>query len=514
MRKMKKLKKVFGFMLAAVMVIAMCIPSLAATGINYTLTVEDDVDGYTYEAWQIFSGDLSEDESGNKVLSNVDWGSGVNGNALLQYLKDNGTAFDGCESAADVAAVLSGNSNLLDEFATAVDKNLTSVSTELVWNGSDGYTATLEEGYYFVKNTAVPEESGSYTEYIVQVVGDTTIANKRDIPTSDKTIDDINDSTETVYTNGTSADHDIGDQVPFHLSATLPDNAEDYVNSELQPQYKVTFHDTFTPANALELDVSSIVVKIDGNEVDPSNYTVLVGDETEDGCSFEVVFDDVLSLGAKNGSVITIDYTAELTENAIIGNDGQNNKMYIEYSDNPYNAAETDEGPETLVTVFTFELDVDKTNEAENPLYGAGFTLYKLNAETGEYEAVGDEIVGTDSYQFSWKGIDDGMYKIVETTVPSGYNQMDDIEFTVTATHTNTETGGLTSLVVTVTSGDAQFTTSTDDGTISTTVINESGTVLPGTGGIGTTIFYIVGAGIVLCAVVVLVTRRRMRRAA
>jgi len=112
---------------------------------------------------------------------------------------------------------------------------------------------------------------------------------------------------------------------------------------------------------------------------------------------------------------------------------------------------------------------------------------------------------------FTWCRLDDGDYKISETTTPRGYNKIADILFTITAVHvTLANNPTLTSLSGDVTSGEAKFKASVEDGSLTTDVINESGSTLPETGGIGTTIFYVLGTILLLGAGVLLITRRRM----
>ena len=139
------------------------------------------------------------------------------------------------------------------------------------------------------------------------------------------------------------------------------------------------------------------------------------------------------------------------------------------------------------------------------PLAGAGFTLYKKNAE-GEYVQVGEELVGEALTTFEWKGVDDGEYKLVETTTPAGYNTIEPIEFTVSAKHEIlSDDPALTEL-----DGGELFTGEVNTGALSADVENKSGITLPETGGMGTTLFYAFGSLLVLCAVVLLVTKRRM----
>ena len=139
------------------------------------------------------------------------------------------------------------------------------------------------------------------------------------------------------------------------------------------------------------------------------------------------------------------------------------------------------------------------------PLKGAGFTLYKKNA-SGEFVAVGSEVKGEEMTTFEWKGLDDGDYKISETTPPAGYNTIADIEFTITAEHeVLSDNPTLTSL-----SGGDKFTGKVETGALSADIENNKGSTLPETGGMGTTIFYVLGSVLVIGAAVLLITKKRM----
>ena len=259
-------------------------------------------------------------------------------------------------------------------------------------------------------------------------------------------------------------------------------------------------------------------------------------------------------------SKIVVRYDATLESTAVIGNDGNPNTVDLEFSNNPNKGGEGDKGktPQETNVVFTYKLDVDKLDENYEDLAGAAFTLLKKYAELpedatataytedavkaaakdawlSETTGTGDAAVtsywkvvdalpaGDTTTSFEFKGIDDGDYRLVETVVPTGYNKNEDLNFTVTGTHDDT-TKKITALSAgdsfqtSVNGGSFEFkkdddhkhTMTATTGQIGGVVINQSGTTLPETGGIGTTIFYIIGAILVIGAGVVLVTRRRM----
>ncbi len=131
---------------------------------------------------------------------------------------------------------------------------------------------------------------------------------------------------------------------------------------------------------------------------------------------------------------------------------------------------------------------------------GTGYEVYYKIVEVGS-------ITLADGNYFEFEGIDDGTYVLVETQVPSGYNQADDVVFTVTAEHSASSITSLT------TDQTGTITATAASGSLATTVVNNSGAVIPETGGMGTKIFYTLGGILVVCAGVLLIVKRRMRNA-
>ena len=227
---------------------------------------------------------------------------------------------------------------------------------------------------------------------------------------------------------------------------------------------------------------------------------------------------DLKAVGAQAGDTITVDYTSPLNADAVIGAVGNKNKMYLEYSNNP-NGDGTGKTKEDVVIVFTYKVDVNKFDENNDPLTGADFSVEKKLADgswkdlTVEKNASGDV--------FTVKGIDDGEYKLKETVTPNGYNTISDdyVYFTVTAEHDvlsdNPQLKNLTANAHAVDTDVALVGTYkflAQEGTLSTGIVNQSGAILPSTGGIGTTIFYIVGGLLVVVAGSVIFVRKRMSR--
>lgn len=501
---MKKMNKLLALVLAMVMVLGLAASAFAeGTPTTYSITINNSAEGHTYEAYQIFTGDLS-----GTTLSNIVWGSSIS-EAGKTALGDAATKAESLKNEADAKA-----------FAKEVAPYLATVagSANTVTDGKyviDGLAA----GYYLVKDQdgSLTGDNDSYTEYIVKVVSNTTATPKSDVPTVQKKVKDINNSTDDAMTDWQdSADHDIGDSVPFQLKATLADNVSSYTT------YKVVFHDTQSKGLTYNNDAK---VYIDNAEK-TTDFTVTATVNADGTTTLTVSCNDVKSLGAGNSSVITVEYTATLNTDAVLGSAGNPNKVYLEYSNNPNKSEagnnETGNTPEDVVIVFTYKTIISKVTKNPDynpdvdgskeyiPLAGAEFTLEKYNKETDEWKAI-TVVKNDEGTTFTFTGLDDGNYRLTETKTPAGYNSIDPIEFTVTAAHDIvSDNPALTSLSGNATTGKITFTPNTTEGSLSADVVNNAGSTLPETGGIGTTIFYVLGGMLVVCAVVLMVSKKRM----
>lgn len=204
-------------------------------------------------------------------------------------------------------------------------------------------------------------------------------------------------------------------------------------------------------------------------------------------------------------SVITVTYSATVNTNAQMGAAGNKNEAKITFSNNP-NSNTNSETPKDIVTAYSFQLTLNKVDNKNKPLEGAEFTLYKEDGTTAIGGPVSaDEVLDPDggtvsSYTANFKGLAAGTYVIKETKTPAGYNTIDDITIKVVATY-NTD-GSIASLSVTDARGKAieGFTATVDSGVISSSIVNNPGSVLPSTGGMGTVLLYTVGGLVVLIA--------------
>ena len=498
---MKYMKKLITLLAVLTLALAMAVPAFAeTTTTTYTITIKNGTG--TYAAYQIFKGDLHDN-----TLSNIKWGDNVthNGQKVLGH-------------PADKAKALTGEAEA-KAFASEVAQYL---ADPAAGTGTDSITG-LAAGYYLIKNTDVGTGE-VFTDYILQVVENVTVQPKSGKPTLDKQIKH-NDNGEW----GVVGDNQIGDTVYFRTITTVPIVSGytqykyviyDEMSAGLTSNVKTENDVTIKVNDTTELDKKYYTVTVDGTNANKFTVTVDVLNAIKDGKMVE-------------GNTLYTYYTGILNEKAKVYNDGkQDNKAYLEYSNNPHDNTTTNSTPVKVVYDWTFKMEINKIDGESNvPLSDAKFVLSKNGSRSlgtigddgtpsntkdlinliensdGSYTVAPAGHTGTyvmTAGNITIKGLDDATeYYLYETKAPAGYNRLTDaVKFKITADYD--ETGEKCTSVTTKVNEDAP------QAGLSITVKNNAGTQLPSTGGIGTTLFYVIGGVLMAVAAVLLVTKKRM----
>lgn len=566
---MKRTRKFAAFVASILAVACMAAPMAVSAAI-----VKVDIDGsstgltdkatHIYTAYQIFTGTYSADlgltvtgwadgYKSSELLANTDFNSitiadGVTMGSFIGSKTDAGTVAQAIEK-------INSNSDAADTLAEIMSKYVGTTGKQITTDGVE-----LSDGYYIVKDTYTvgtdEPTNDALSKYILKVAGgsEITITPKKSYPSVEKKVyENQTENYNSTYATGdyTSdvgyndvADYSIGDSVKFELYGTLPSTLNDYVNG-----YKYVFHDTLASTLTYNTAVTPTVKLYYGN---PTPLTFVATTDyklTNNGNDITIEFSDIKKSITDNG--ITIDsefldnarvvvtYEATLSANAVIGLDGQENVVYLEYSNNPEwdgsGTPTTDKTPKDKVIVFTYELDTNKVDANTGAkLSGAKFKLSDsatggqyamLNAVDkqantytfGGWDTNGTEITTDAEGLFKIVGIDEGTYYLEETEAPEGYNKLTSrVKLQVLATTVNGQTWNgaaakaLTALSIKV-DDDANATAGdVSTGVVENTIENQKGTSLPSTGGIGTTIFYAGGGALVVGAGVLLIAKKRM----
>lgn len=530
--------------------------AMAAEG-DVTITIGSETTpasvGDVYAGYRLF--DETEATVGEKT--NVAYQKRTNWNhydKVAEAIKDvDFSATLTADSKVDdfVAAIGKFDSTKTKRFAENLYKSLkkdgvaADANSAAVAAGAFSTTLSGPQGYYLIVQTTAANDAGkTMSAVIVNTAGQAgvTVSPKKDTVTVSKKVQENMDGVNNPASEdnwGTAADYNIDDYVKFQLTGSLPTDYADYTS------YEYTFHDTADQGLTFVNDTThpvKVYAVNDNNKVELkqdtlTGYQVLTSDIN--GETFNVKFADLKKAQAEkagntvnitSSTQIVVEYYAQLNENAVLGSNGNQNKVYLQFSNNKYGEG-TGKTEEHKVTVFTFKLEVTKygkTDSDKEALNGAGFTLYKatkVNPADSDYAKVGDEVQHTNGNVFDFTGLDSGYYKIVETTTPKGYNTIDPITFTVTATYNSAdEPGTLTDLTVTdvkvggVASAEQTFTVNRGTGEagtaqIKTDVVDIPGSKLPSTGGMGTVLLYVAGIAVFVLAGATLVMALRRRNA-
>ena len=458
---MKSMKKLLAFALVLVMLTALSVTALAAT-----IEVKDVLDGETYTAYKILNytdnGKTGDERAVSYYLSKAEYnaiGSVLEAAGFeftassdgSQYFVKNAKTFDAAAAAEYLGAHVA-------DLGDALGKK-----TATGANGKASFT-DLATGYYFVTTTAGSLCALHENTDIEEAVEKNTVT----------TPDKKQGATAGTYSDA-QLDLNVGDTVYYDAEIKIGKGAN----------YELTGTDTLSAGLTLNHGEGEITVKVGSADVAAENYTLTATDS-----GFTIVFKAAYVSTLKENDVIKIEYSAVINENAVIR--GENpNTFELDYS-------KQHSDDKTVVKTYDANLKkVDGEGEDAKALAGAKFNLYtaetggdalKFSKDTTGYyldaKAGNVEIDAGDGTGVNIRGLAPGDYWLEETEAPAGYNKLDKrVKFTVTKDAT---------------------------AAVDISVVNNAGTELPSTGGIGTTLFYVLGSILVLGAGVVLVTKRRV----
>ena len=496
---MKLIKKIAAIMFAFMMVVSMSCNVKADEGTSSTkkgtITIRNAKEGETYKLYKILSLESysytgKDKDNGNyayTLTGDTKWDNFIETKATDYFEFDKTNTYLTWKGSTDETRVKEF-AQLALKFARNESNNVQPLKKVEKTNSSTVKFDDLDLGYYLVDSSV-----GSLC-VLNTTNPDLTIAEKNGVPSVEKGVSNIQNGTYESTNNAS-----IGDTVYFQTTITAQPGAQNYV-----------LHDKMTKGLTLKND--SIVVKKGESPVATSDYTLKTSGFI-DGCTFEIVFVQTFCDGLQKDEKITVTYSATLNANAVIGNDANTNtnKTLLSYGDSQKTI-------EVTTNTKTFKMDVFKYTENRNDktkkdgLADAVFTLKKVGktntinfvketpdeingdiyrvAKTGETGTV-TTITSPDSGKFTIKGLSAGTYKLEETKQPAGYNKLSGPVTVVIDMDGKVTVGGTE-----VTQVDVE---------------NKTGTVLPSTGGMGTTMIYLIGGVLVLGSGVVLATKRRVK---
>ena len=488
----KAMKKLIAALLAVAMVCAMAIPAFAAPATNGSITVQNTVDGKTYNIYKILN--LETNGTGNdassytafKYKATTEWESFVGSSIYLKSDKDGYVTWkDTAENAADIEA--------FSKAAMKFAKDLTPVATKVADSSGTVTFTGLELGYYLI--TSNVDTSSKALCMLNTTKPSATVQEKNGAPTVTKEVEYASGSW------GQGNDGNVGDTVNFQTTIYVTDgNPTNYV-----------LHDKMS--NGLTFKTDSIVVTKNGNP-----FTDYTKEPPTDGCTFEIKFNKD-SLQPNDKVVVT--YSATINSNAVVGTAGNENETWLKYGDN----GETTHGH---TKTYTWKFNILKyftdSNDAKQYLANVEFVLYRKDnaANKTEYaqfdsnnkltgwtatESEAGKLKTNATSNVVVEGLDAGTYFLKETATPVGFNGLtSDVEVQITSS-CNILRGA--TYAVQYKMADEEDFTDTDDEKV-VPIENKRGTTLPGTGGIGTTIFYVIGGGLMAAAAILLITKKRM----
>lgn len=549
---MKRMKKIMALLLGLVMALAMCMTAFAA---DTSLTINTTA-GHTYKIYQILKGDVSGLSDGKGTLANVEVGSSVTDASAT--------------AEAIVNALMNKADGELGNAAYAYVKGGNEVAT--VTGTGSAVTTTLAEGYYVVTDEYTTTGSDSLSRYLVAVAGPTTMEPKTETPSIDKKIVDT-DKNAAMDDNSKTDTAAIGDTIEYEITGSVP-NYDGYtyyyyvVDDTLSKGLTLDADSFAVKVGDTTLTKGSDYYVYTTNNADGTTNFRLAFENIKN-YTVDAAISIKYNATVNEDAVIGTDPNTNTAKLIHSNNPSQSDRGDKEgVPGEPGGNVPTGETPDYITKTYVTQIKLTKVDQDGNALNGAEFTLtgtnltkvkfttatnfteaadgsyYKLKSgaytETAPTDATADlyestttkytkttstevkeatgsgasanvkAFVGDDGILY-FTGLDKGTYTLTETTTPTGFNTIDPINFEIKGT-----IDGATATVggnITWSSDNQNLTWNEASQTFEITITNIAGKLLPSTGGIGTTIFYVAGTILVLGAAVLLITKKRMRRA-
>ena len=549
---MKRMKKIMALLLGLVMALAMCMTAFAA---DTSLTINTTA-GHTYKIYQILKGDVSGLSDGKGTLANVEVGSSVTDASAT--------------AEAIVNALMNKADGELGNAAYAYVKGGNEVAT--VTGTGSAVTTTLAEGYYVVTDEYTTTGSDSLSRYLVAVAGPTTMDPKTETPSIDKKIVDT-DKNAAMDDNSKTDTAAIGDTIEYEITGSVP-NYDGYtyyyyvVDDTLSKGLTLDADSFAVKVGDTTLTKGSDYYVYTTNNADGTTNFRLAFENIKN-YTVDAAISIKYNATVNEDAVIGTDPNTNTAKLIYSNNPSQSDRGDKEgVPGEPGGNVPTGETPDYITKTYVTQIKLTKVDQDGNALNGAEFTLtgtnltkvkfttatnfteaadgsyYKLKSgaytETAPTDATADlyestttkytkttstnvveasgsgadanvkAFVGDDGILY-FTGLDKGTYTLTETTTPTGFNTIDPINFEIKGT-----INGATATVggnITWSSDNQNLTWNEASQTFEITITNIAGKLLPSTGGIGTTIFYVAGTILVLGAAVLLITKKRMRRA-
>lgn len=546
------MKKIMALLLGLVMALAMCMTAFAA---DTSLTINTTA-GHTYKIYQILKGDVSGLSDGKGTLANVEVGSSVTDASAT--------------AEAIVNALMNKADGELGNAAYAYVKGGNEVAT--VTGTGSAVTTTLAEGYYVVTDEYTTTGSDSLSRYLVAVAGPTTMEPKTETPSIDKKIVDT-DKNAAMDDNSKTDTAAIGDTIEYEITGSVP-NYDGYtyyyyvVDDTLSKGLTLDADSFAVKVGDTTLTKGSDYYVYTTNNADGTTNFRLAFENIKN-YTVDAAISIKYNATVNEDAVIGTDPNTNTAKLIHSNNPSQSDRGDKEgVPGEPGGNVPTGETPDYITKTYVTQIKLTKVDQDGNALNGAEFTLtgtnltkvkfttatnfteaadgsyYKLKSgaytetaptdetadlyestttkytkttSTNVVEASGSgasanvkAFVGDDGILY-FTGLDKGTYTLTETTTPTGFNTIDPINFEIKGT-----IDGATATVggnITWSSDNQNLTWNEASQTFEITITNIAGKLLPSTGGIGTTIFYVAGTILVLGAAVLLITKKRMRRA-